>query len=318
MKTNTFKEKYEYIDDDLIKRGAFGDVYKIKDKNVKTEYVLKKLIKENPNNPNIKGTDKKSFENELNFLINVKGTNIINIIDYGEDDKYFYLVLEKMEEDLGMMINKYKNGMSSKLIRKIFSQINSGLKIMNDKGKTHRDLKPENILFSYTNDKKTDFIVKIGDFGLSTDIIGTTIASNAGSELFKAPEVEEGKYSNKCDLYSIGIILYMLKTGEYIFEGKTKFDILKNQTANKIKKEIDDENLNKLIKKLVVIDPHKRMEWKEYFDDPFFKVNDEDVKESEECKIKIKILDKKIINEYYENKKCIIFISNISNNRITK
>ena len=286
MKTNTFKEKYEYTDDDLIKRGAFGDIYKIKDKNVKTEYVLKKLIKENPNKPNIKGTDKETFEKELNFLINIKGTNIINIIDYDEDDKYYYLLLEKMDGDLNMMINKYKNGMSSKLIRKIFSQINSGLKIILKKGKTHRDLKPENILFSYTNDEKNDFIVKIGDFGLSTDLIGTTFASNAGSDPFKAPEVEEGKYSNKCDLYSLGIILYMLKTGEYIFDGKNKFEILKNKYENKIKRETNDEKLNNLIKKLVVIDPHERMEWKDYFDDPFFKVNDEDVKESEECKIK--------------------------------
>ena len=68
--------------------------------------------------------------------------------------------------------------------------------------------------------------------------------------------------------------------------------------------------MNNLIKKLVVIDPHERMEWNEYFDDPFFKVNDEDVKESEECKIKkIKILDKKLTNEFYENKKCIIIIN---------
>ena len=78
---------------------------------------------------------------------------------------------------------------------------------MVDNGKTHRDLKPENILFSYTNNKNTDFIVKIGDFGLSTDLKSTKLASNAGSDLFKAPEIEEGKYSNKCDLYSIGIIL---------------------------------------------------------------------------------------------------------------
>ena len=62
----------------------------------------------------------------------------------------------------------------------------------------------------------------------------------------------------------------MLKTGEYIFDGKTKFEILKNKYANNIKKETDDLKLNDLIKKLVVIDPHKRMEWDDYFKDPFF------------------------------------------------
>ena len=287
MKT-TFNEKYEYIDNVPIRRGAFGDILRIRDKKVKTEYILKKLIKENPNNQNIKGTDKETFENELNFLMSVKGTNILNIIDYynNPNDKYYYLILEKMDGDLSMMLNENKNGMSSNLIRKIFSQINSGLKIMINKGKTHRDLKPENILFSYTNDKKDDFIVKIGDFGLSTDLRSTKVASIAGTELFRAPEIEEGIYSNKCDLYSIGIILYMLKTGEYIFEGKKLFDILNNQRNNKIKKETDDEKLNKLIKKLVVYEPHERIEWKEYFDDPFFKINEENNnKDSEGCKI---------------------------------
>ena len=59
-----------------------------------------------------------------------------------------------------MMLNKYKTGVSSKLFRKFFSQINSGLKIMIDNNKTHRDLKPLNILFSYTNDKKHILLLK--------------------------------------------------------------------------------------------------------------------------------------------------------------
>ena len=115
----------------------------------------------------------------------------------------------------------------------------------------------------------------------------TKIASIAGLQLYRAPEIEEGIYSNKCDLYSIGIILYMLKTGEYIFEGKKLIDILINQKNNKIKKETDDEKLNNLIKKLVVYDPHKRMEWDDYFNDPFFKINDEEevIKKNEETNI---------------------------------
>ena len=188
-----------------------------------------------------------------------------------------------MDGDLNQMLLNYKNGMPTNLIRKIFLQINSGLKIMIENGKCHRDLKPSNILYSFTNEKKTDFIIKIGDFGLSTDLESTTTdLTDAGTDWFKAPEVEERKYSNKCDLYSIGIILYKLKTGEYIFDGKNKFEILKNKHENNIKKETDDPKLNNLIKKLVVINPHKRMEWNDYFKDPFFKVNDEKIKENEE------------------------------------
>ena len=239
------------------------------------------------NEESLNETDKKEYENEINFLKNVKGKNILNIIDYYQDDKdiFYYIILEKMDGDLEKLINeKYKKGMKSSLIRKIFSQINSGLKDMLKKGKCHRDLKPSNILYSYINEEKTNFIIKLGDFGLSTDLKSTQYASNAGTKRFKAPEVEEGKFSNKCDLYSIGIILYYLKTGEYIFDGKRELDILNNKDKNIIKKDTDDELLNKLIRKLVVKDPHKRMEWNDYFKDPFFKMNDEDIKENIECK----------------------------------
>ena len=190
--------------------------------------------------------------------------------------------LQKMNKIIEIL-SRYKNGMPSKLVRKIFLQLNAGLKEMIKKGKTHRDLKPSNILFSYTNEKKNDFIIKIGDFGLATDMVSTVYASNTGTVQFKAPEVDKGKVSNKCDLYSLGIILYMLKTGEYIFEGKNIYEILTNKKANKMKKDTDDEILNKLIKKLVVIEPRDRISWDAYFDDPFFNVDD-DVKENKECK----------------------------------
>ena len=84
---------------------------------------------------------KDSFVNEKNFLLKVKGTNILNIIDYYFDDKKNYsLILEKMDGTLlDMLLKNYKNGMPSKLIRKIFSQINSGLKIMLKNEQAHRD-----------------------------------------------------------------------------------------------------------------------------------------------------------------------------------
>ena len=269
---DTINKKYNIHE--LIGSGAFGRIYRLTDKEVKTEYILKEL------------TDKDEYENEINFLKNVKGKNILNMIEYYQDDKdfFYYIIFEKMDGDLEKLVKeKYQKGMKSSLIRKIFSQINSGLKVMINLGKCHRDLKPSNILYSYIYEEKTDFIIKLGDFGLSTDLISTHDASNAGTDLFMAPEVEEGKYSNKCDLYSIGIILYYLKTGEYIFDGKKKYDKLINKERNIIKKDTNDELLNKLIRKLVVKDPHKRMEWDDYFEDPFFKVNDEE-KENIECK----------------------------------
>ena len=84
-----------------------------------------------------------------------------------------------------------------------------------------------------------------------------------------APEIEKGEYSNKCDLYSIGIILYLLKTGKYIF-GKTLEEIYMNRKKNKFAK-TGDELLDDLIKKTVVYEPKQRINWNEYFNHPFFK-----------------------------------------------
>ena len=300
MLIDTIRKKYEI--NELIAYGGFGKLYKITDKKIKTEFILKELVKKKEESDNSYKKD-----NEINFLKYVKVKNILNIIDYYEDDKdiFYYIVFEKMDGDLEKLMNeKYKNGMSSNLIRKIFSQINSGLKDMLKEGQCHRDLKPSNILYSYINKEKTDFVIKLCDFGLSTDLQSTfQYASNVGTKLFKAPEVEKGKkYSNKCDLYSIGIILYYLKTGECIFDGETELEILINKDKNIIKRDTDDELLNKLIKKLVVKDPNKRMEWDDYFKDPFFKVNDKDIKENIEGKMKNLNIDKKLNFEFKQNK----------------
>jgi serine/threonine protein kinase len=92
------QQKYEFNEDeDLINFGAYGQIFKIKDKKVNTEYVLKKLLKSAPNNQN-NGTDVESFDKEIDNLKRLKGNNIINIIDYYSDkkDKFFYIILEKM------------------------------------------------------------------------------------------------------------------------------------------------------------------------------------------------------------------------------
>ena len=173
MSKSLIQQKYIYNEDEnLLSQGAFGQVFKIIDKKVGTEYVLKKILKSVPGNKKINGTDEESFKNEIDFLTKVKGTNIINIIDYYNDkkDKFYYIILEKMDGDLNKMLyNNYKNGMTSNMIRKIFKQLNSGFKIMLKEKKCHRDLKPDNILYSYINDDKTDFIIKLCDYGLATE-----------------------------------------------------------------------------------------------------------------------------------------------------
>ena len=91
-----------------------------------------------------------------------------------------------------------------------------------------------------------------------------------------APEILKGEgeiYDNKCDLWSIGIILYQLYFKDYPYKGTTEVAIY-NQIKNlgkKILKRTNNNNLNNLINSLLISDPKERINYEEYFNHPFFK-----------------------------------------------
>ena len=192
---------------------------------------------------------------------------------------------------------------------------------MINNGYTHRDLKPENILIKYIDENKINFDIKLSDFGLSTDEIHTTIETHtsSGTYIYMAPEIETNYYNNKCDLWSLGVILYELYTNEYIFYSNNSIEQNNNRYEGKIVKETDNEMINKLIKKLIQVDINKRIEWEEYFNDDFFKINNienNDNNYKQIIKIKIKVnKDNEEIKIYNGNKdinenNIILFIEN--------
>ena len=134
----------------------------------------------------------------------------------------------------------------------------------------HRDLNPENILIKYTDNNNINFNIKLTDFGLSTSYIKSSITtySNAGTKNYSAPETLH--YNNKCDLWSFGIILYELYTNKYIFGFNLKETEI-NRQKGKIINKTDNELINNLINKLIVVDIEKRINWKEYFNDDFLR-----------------------------------------------
>ena len=92
-----------------------------------------------------------------------------------------------------------------------------------------------------------------------------------------APEILEGKenYDNKCDLWSIGIIIYQLFFKEYPYNGKTPVAIYNQikELGKKVLKKTKNENLDNLIDSLLITEPEKRINYEEYFNHPFFKEN---------------------------------------------
>ena len=188
--------------------------------------------------------------------------------------------MELCDGNLKDILEKYKEGLPLNMVNKIFKQLNEALKTMINKEIIHRDLKPDNILIKYTD--KNNFDIKLTDFGLSANDINSNIEThtNVGHEKYKAPEVDYFEYNKKCDLWSLGIILYKLYTNKYIFDSSNPKERKINREKG-IVKETDNEMINKLIKKLIQVDIEKRIGWEEYFDDDFFKIKEEKDKKEE-------------------------------------
>ena len=187
----------------------------------------------------------------------------VEYYDHYYDDNYYYIIMEKCDEDLNDLFQKNNFYFSDSLIKKIFLQLNEDFKKMHSLKIIHRDLKPANILIKYDSTNSNDFTIKLGDFGISRKFDNIDFTTQKGTQGFFAPELISKPYDpNKCDLWAIGVILYFFKFNNLPF-------ILFYQ--GKIPNNIDNKLLDDLVKKLIVVDPTKRISWEDYFNHPFFK-----------------------------------------------
>ena len=148
-----FNNKYEQKN--LIGKGRTGIIYKVLDNKINKFYALKFIS----NIENIENF-KKEFEKQIEIMKNIKNKYIIDLKDnfYDNINKGYCIVMELCDEDLRIIINKYKpNGLPLNIINKIFIQLNDVLKEMRAKNYIHLNLKPENILIKYTDTNKNNF-----------------------------------------------------------------------------------------------------------------------------------------------------------------
>ena len=209
-------------------------------------------------------TSEDVYKANINFLYNIENPYILKCIDNFEDDYFYYVVYEYYDETLEDFINKYKINhytMPVNFIHKILSQLNVCFEKMVKFNRFHKDIKPENISIIYNNDDKDNFDIRLGGFILSVDEEGSnnnTCNKENDDSIFKAPESYiKGKH-DKCDLWSVGVLIYYLY---FLKPLRDPFDFRKP----------DDEDLSDLIEKLIVYKPVERMNWEDYLSHPFFK-----------------------------------------------
>ena len=186
---------------------------------------------------------------------------IVEYYDDDDDNTFYYIVMEKCDDDLDKLLTKSKNGFSDIEIKNILLQLNEAFKMMLSKNIIHRDLKPQNILIKY--DSPNTYTVKLADFGLSIVFNNKNFSTNKWTLVYSAPEQSEDNYDpTKCDLWSIGVLIYEMKFN--------KVPYISFYQGN-IPEVFDNQLLDDLVSRLIVVDPNKRIDWKEYFDHPFFK-----------------------------------------------
>ncbi len=209
--------RYQVIEE--LGHGGMGRVYKVYDQEVKAKLALK-LIK--PEIAADKGTIER-FRNELKTARDISHRNICRMYDLGREAGNYFITMEYVSgEDLKSFIKRARQLVAGTAII-IARQICDGLAEAHRVGVVHRDLKPGNIMI----DKEGN--AKIMDFGIARSLSAKGITGAGvmiGTPEYMSPEQVEGKEVDKrSDIYSLGIILYEMLTGQVPFEGDTPFTV---------------------------------------------------------------------------------------------
>ena len=208
-------KRYEVIS--KIGAGGMADVYKGKDHMLNRYVAIKVLKKEFKEDENFV----RKFRSEAQAAAGLIHPNVVNGYDVGEDRGLYYMVMELVE---GITLKEYidkKGRLSHKETISIAIQMCTGIGVAHAANIIHRDIKPQNIIIS------KDGKVKVTDFGIAKATTSNTISSNAmGSVHYTSPEQARGGFSDqKSDIYSIGITLYEMVTGQVPFDGDSTVSV---------------------------------------------------------------------------------------------
>ena len=252
-----FRKKYEY--QSLIGSGAFGKVRLYVDRDSRTFKYAIKTIKKNI----FKRHSIESIKREVDILRSLDHPNIVKYFETYEDECYLHIVMEYIAGDNLFRVLTDQKGFkfTERTISKIITCLLKAVLFLHHNGIIHRDIKPENIVFVELNNFNA---LKLIDFGLSIQQNAKKDNRRVGTPYYMSPEMVRGNFNYASDVWSIGVILFIMVTGKQPFRGKSKEEVFE-----KIKKGAYDKNtltrakcskeVKDLIKKMLVIEHTKRI-----------------------------------------------------------
>lgn len=228
LKVNRENIRFHYEIREKIAEGGFGSVFA--GRSLKTDKARAiKLVK-------VSDRDPKDIENQLREASILKSTDhphILKIYEVFRDRTHLYFVCELLRG--GELFDRIvkRGGLTEKLAASYMNQLVSAVVHLHSLNIVHRDLKPENILF---DSKKDDALLKLIDFGTCRHFTkNVQIEEKIGSIYYMAPEVITGNYNEKCDIWSLGVILFILLSGYPPFAGASDKEILMNIVRGNLK-----------------------------------------------------------------------------------
>ena len=206
----------------VLGEGQFGKVYACTDTATRTKILAVKQIKKKRSLGRMSKSDAKTLENEVRILKKLKHTNIVNVVDIFETPELLSIVMERVTGgelfDYILDNGKLEESESKQLV----AQILRAVAYLHGKNIVHRDLKPENVLIERTSDGSCP-AVKVADFGTARALDSQRRAQTyCGTPTYFAPEVHllQGPaaspgqtYGPPCDMWSIGVIVYIMLSG---------------------------------------------------------------------------------------------------------
>jgi serine/threonine protein kinase len=209
-----------------VHRGTFGEVILVHSKTTKEAFAMKVITK-----ASLKSKQDLNFLlREIKILKQIQHENILRLYQVFESEKKVYLQMEYCEggELFYRIVNK--GYLSEKEARVIITSLLGATLYLHEKQIVHRDIKPENILLSHSNNlddlETLGKSLRLADFGLSNvKEDGVLLRTQCGSLAYTAPEVLQGKkvgYSYPADLWSIGVVAYVLLAGYFPFKTESE------------------------------------------------------------------------------------------------
>lgn len=247
--------RYELLE--KIGEGGMSEVFKARCNKLNRFVAVKILKKEFCNNADIA----EKFKGEATAIATLSDNNIVNILDVGTQDNINYIVMEYVKGKTLKDIIKQVGKMNYETAISVAIQIARALDCAHRNNIIHRDVKPQNILVT------EDGIMKVTDFGIAKSTTSETITNTStimGSAHYLSPEQAKGSFIDcRTDLYSLGVVLYEMVTGNLPFQADTAVTIALKHVQEDVvpPKNLNSkvpDSLNQLILKAMEKEPIKR------------------------------------------------------------